>query len=192
MSAYATEAQLCNAALIRIGAETISALADLSKNANLCNEIYAPTRDWLLRRFRWAFAIRRFALAESSNTNNTPYDNIYALPSNLLRVVDLLDEDGELSTQEWIIEGNDLFTDLDDAMLRYIRRVSDPADFDDGFANALACRLAWLLCLKITQKLPLRRELFQEYLFELGEAKMVDASEKISEPDEPRLWTTQS
>lgn len=54
-----TEVELCNLALSRIGADTITSLtADSAKEDRLCNQFYAKIRDQLLRSFAWNFALK--------------------------------------------------------------------------------------------------------------------------------------
>jgi hypothetical protein len=55
---------IVNKALIRLGAKTITALNDGSNNANVANEIYADTRDDLLRTHEWGFAEKVSALSK--------------------------------------------------------------------------------------------------------------------------------
>ena len=52
------EADICNRALHRLGAGRIRDTLENTKQANACREIYAITRDELLRLNEWAFASR--------------------------------------------------------------------------------------------------------------------------------------
>jgi len=55
----ATEVELCNLALSRIGADTITSLtANSAKEDRLCNQFYAKFRDELIRAFAWNFALK--------------------------------------------------------------------------------------------------------------------------------------
>ena len=56
--------QICNNALIKLGANTITSLSDDTKPARLCNKIYTVLRDDLLRSHPWNFAIGRSSLAQ--------------------------------------------------------------------------------------------------------------------------------
>ncbi len=185
-----SETEICNAALARIGAEPISNMVNpRTTNARYCKELFPQARDYLLRKFEWDFATRRQTMAHPSITNNTSYDYIYTIPPKCMRVLDLLNGDGVHDDNiEWIIEGEYLYTNEDDAMFKFIFQVEDVRKFDPGFTNALAARLAWLLCLKVTGKINLRQTLYREYLFQVGEAEGLDGLEHQSEPKEPKRW----
>lgn len=61
-----TSVDICNAALIKVGAETITALSDNNKRARACNERYADIRDVVLAAHPWNFAIGRTQLVDIS------------------------------------------------------------------------------------------------------------------------------
>lgn len=61
----ATEVEICNAALSRLGAPAISSLLDVDKKAQTCSLMYPRTRDNLLRSHPWNFALRRVELTKS-------------------------------------------------------------------------------------------------------------------------------
>jgi hypothetical protein len=55
----ATDVSICNLALSRIGANTITSLtANAVKEDRLCNQFYAQFRDELLKSFAWNFALK--------------------------------------------------------------------------------------------------------------------------------------
>jgi hypothetical protein len=54
-----SDVQVCNLALSRIGASTITSLtADSTKEDRLCNQFYSQFRDELLKSFVWNFALK--------------------------------------------------------------------------------------------------------------------------------------
>jgi hypothetical protein len=75
----ATEISICNLALSRIGASTITSLtANSVKEDRLCNQFYAQFRDELLRSFAWNFAIKttRLNLTDLFETDTDYTDEI--------------------------------------------------------------------------------------------------------------------
>lgn len=60
------EADLCNRALARIGADRIRDTAEDTKQARACRAIYATTRDELLRLHPWNFATRSDLVPEDT------------------------------------------------------------------------------------------------------------------------------
>lgn len=67
-----TEVDLCNRALGRLGAASITALdgSDTSDEATQCALHYAETRDALLRRYPWRFACRWVDLVRDARADN--------------------------------------------------------------------------------------------------------------------------
>ena len=84
---------ICNSALIKLGAGRITSLSDDSKAGKLCNEQYDKIRKQLLRSHPWNFAIRRKALTKTANTPAYKYSSEFLLPTDCLRVLETnLDE----------------------------------------------------------------------------------------------------
>ena len=57
---------ICNSALNLLGASTISALTEDSKNARLCNQRFEPVRNRVFRSHNWNCLITRIQLAQDS------------------------------------------------------------------------------------------------------------------------------
>ena len=62
----ASVVDICNSALNLLGASTISALTDDSKNARLCNQRYEPVRNRVFRSHAWNCLTKRVQLAKDS------------------------------------------------------------------------------------------------------------------------------
>ena len=83
----ASVVNICNSALNLIGASTISALTEDTKNARLCNQRYEPVRNRVFRSHNWNCLVKRVQLAQNSTAPAVEYDYAYALPSDSLRVL---------------------------------------------------------------------------------------------------------
>ena len=83
----ASVVNICNSALNLIGASTISALTEDTKNARLCNQRYEPVRNRVFRSHNWNCLVKRVQLAQNSTAPAIEYDYAYALPSDCLRVL---------------------------------------------------------------------------------------------------------
>lgn len=144
------EVQICNLALRRCQGEPITDLeTDDSKSAVLCRTFYEPTRDAILSdpEHPWSFAIRRQLLAAAVGTNLTSFLYPYQLPSDpyCLRPIVLIDPytlNLEQPAYPFRVENRILYTDMINAGLKYIARVTDVLAFDPLFTDALAWRLA--------------------------------------------------
>ena len=62
----ASVVDICNSALNLLGASTISALTEDSKNARLCNQRFEPIRDRMFRSHAWNCLTKRVELAKDS------------------------------------------------------------------------------------------------------------------------------
>lgn len=172
-----SEVAICNLGLQKIGAARISSLSDASETARECNAAYELLRDRELRSNRWKFAITRTTLAPSSTTPDFAYLYAFLLPSDCLRVLFParigLDWKIENHTGSPAILTNDGTT----LEIRYVQRITDATKFDLLFVEALACKLAWHLCERLTQSNSKKAAALEEYKMCMAEARRMNAVE---------------
>lgn len=182
----ATETDICNLALTRIGHGQITSLSEGTKAADLCNLHYALARDFMLRDHTWNFSIRRTTLALSATAPNHEFTYQHALPSDCLKVIrtDLDDIAGGIEYSypystgaPYAIEGRYLLSDEDTVKLEYVSRVTDTSQFDPGFVDCLAQRLAAELAMPLADNATLAKNMWDIYAAKLREARSVDAQE---------------
>jgi hypothetical protein len=103
----ASVVDICNSALNLLGASTISALTDDTKNARLCNQRYEPIRNRIFRSHNWNCLIKRVQLAKDSTSPVVEFAHQYTLPSDCLRVLKIHTgvTDSIVSDIEYKIEG---------------------------------------------------------------------------------------
>tara|TARA_R100000655_G_scaffold83756_1_gene123328 strand:+ start:378 stop:974 length:597 start_codon:yes stop_codon:yes gene_type:complete len=164
---------ICNIALSNIGDEKISSLTDNNDRARACNLRYEDTRDAVLRAHPWNAATTRVELAVSTDAPVWGFTYKYALPSDCLRVLDVLDY-----TVPFSIEGRFLLTDNSTAKLKYIARITDPNVYDILLQQAIGIRLAAEIAEALTGRTELKQEMYNKYLLILSEARGVDSQEK--------------
>lgn len=185
-----SDVSICNSALIKIGAKTITSLTEGSKSANVCNEQFTKLRDDLLRSHHWNFATKRVQLAQLTELPNFGFDHAYALPSDWLRTVSVHDNDDGIGTVGYRIEGTKIFTDADQIYLRYIVRVTDPNEMPSDFREALASLLAWEIAVPIAQSNTLSELMRQRFERTARRARSVDAIEDAPTSLPPGSWVT--
>jgi hypothetical protein len=178
---------ICNAALIRIGAATITSLTDDSREARACNVRFADVRDEVLRAHPWNFALKRVALAELAETPAFGFAKAFQLPTDCLRVLEL--DTSDLGA-EFRIENGKLLTDESAVKILYIARIEDPNLYDPLFSNALSYRLAAELAYPIANSTALTDTMFQLYQRALAQAKTADAQESSLDRIEATEWET--
>lgn len=82
----ATDVDLCNLALFRIGqSQTIASLSENSVPAQACNQIFSFLRDMVLRSFPWPFATQRVTLSQLAVTAPQNWGYVFALPTDCLK-----------------------------------------------------------------------------------------------------------
>lgn len=67
----ASDVEICNSALSKLGAEEITALTDNTRRAKLCNRQYDKIRKKLLRSYFWGFARKRAYLPQVTDASTT-------------------------------------------------------------------------------------------------------------------------
>jgi hypothetical protein len=175
----ASVVDICNSALNLLGASTISALTDDSKNARLCNQRYEPVRNRIFRSHAWNCLTKRVQLAQDSTAPVVEYSYAYTLPSDCLRVLKIHTgaTDSIASDIEYQVEGRKIKTNEGTVYLVYIALVSDPNEFDVYLQEALAAGLAADIAYAVTNNATLAKN-YQEVADErLREARFIDATE---------------
>lgn len=153
------EVAVANMALDRIGiGQPIDALSEQSDEARVCNRWYEKCRDRVLSLSRvWPFQKRRVALGLVEEDPNETWSYAYRYPVNCLLVL-AIDADIRLNATPIEFElGSDdtgrlIFTDQEDAVAIYSHIYTDPGEWPDLFADAVA----WCLASEIA--IPLRSD----------------------------------
>lgn len=183
----ASNVEIANAALTKIGARRIVSLTDNSKEAREVNSMFTRIRDAELRARNWLFSIKRAQLAAQVTAPLFQYANAFRPPADCLKLlqvgdyypgVDLTDYIG-MDNAEYSLENGLILTDYAAPLnLRYVARIEDPTLFDATFVEAFACKLAMELAEPITASTSKRQLAFDEYKFAIREAVRANAVEK--------------
>lgn len=184
----ATETEICNLALTRIGQGTITSLDEAFAPARACKTVYDPAREKALRHHPWNFASKTALLAQVGTTPEA-WTYAYQLPVDLLRAVKIIPGANSLSgvasgvtldrTQDILfeIQGDLLLTNESEVVLLYVWDITDTNKFDAAFVSALAFLIASEVAMSITQKPALQQGMYQSFLAEIPPARAVDSSE---------------
>ena len=188
----ASDVEIVNRALTKLGAERILSLTDDVKNARVMNSMFVSVRDAELRRHNWNFAVKRASLAASTTDPDWGFDNAFPLPSDFLRLLDIDGSWSAVGLDDYIGRDNAIFrietvgddnikcivTDLSAPLyIRYTRRVTDANLMDSAYIEALACRLAVEGCESITQSNSKRDLAMREYNDAISSAILANAIE---------------
>lgn len=183
-----SDVEICNRALSKLGADRIVSIGQDSVEGREVDATYTMVRDAELRAHPWNFSIERAQLAADVTTPSFGPAYRYQLPSDFLRLLPD-DPDRNLADSDLQIEGR-YITSSETAPLkiRYIKRVTDPAQFDALFVEALACKLAIEMCEKLTQSNTKGAAVRDDYKAAIREARRNNAFENISQRPADSSW----
>lgn len=158
--------EICNLALSDLGdSATVASInpPEGSAQAEHCARFYPVALAALQEMHTWSFGTKRTSLAEVANPSTT-WDYAYALPSDIINVVAVLDpsatddystgsasmNSGIYTPQQYVREvdanGNGiLLTNQAGAVVRYTSLVTDTAKFTPLFVLTLSCLLRSML-----------------------------------------------
>ena len=175
----ASVVDICNSALNLLGASTISALTDDSKNARLCNQRYEPVRNRVFRSHAWNCLHKRVQLAQNSTAPVVEYSNAYSLPSDCLRVLKVHNgtTDSIASSIDYKLEGRNIVTDEGTIYLIYIALITDPNEYDSYLQESISHQLAADIAYAVTNNATLANNYMTRADERLREARFIDATE---------------
>ena len=187
----ASVVNMCNSALNLLGASTIAALTDDTKNARLCNQRYEPVRNRVFRSHAWNCLHKRLQLAQNSTAPVVEYDHAYALPSDCLRVLKIHNgsTDSIASALDYKLEGRNIVTDIDTVFLIYIALDTDPNNYDTYLRESISHQLAADLAYAITNNATLATNYMTRADERLREARFIDATENSLDTVEANEFT---
>lgn len=176
-----SETDICNMALLGVGATPkITSLLEDSDNGRLAAQFYQPVVDTVLRSHIWNCAIHRPAgsLPPLATGPDTDYDYKYQLPVSpyCLRLLQV----GEKLVQptDWKVEGRCFLYTESTAKVVYIKRITDPNEFDPLLVDAIVNRLQIKFAMPLTNKRAIVKDLIEEYeVITAPIARTVDAQE---------------
>jgi hypothetical protein len=181
----ATDVDVINNALDRIGTDPITSRAQNTSAAKWMNRRFDNLRDAELCK-RWRFAITRVELTASVTVPvGTLYTVQYDLPSDCLQMVQVSEWYFPSMTDyrtgpeaPFVREGRALLTNEPSPLfLRYVKQVTDPTDWDPWFIECLGARLAYEGCERVTGSSGKKQDLLRDYRMVLDEAIAADAIE---------------
>lgn len=191
----ASQVEVCNRALTKLGAKRITSINDPSKSAQCLASLWDTVRMAELRRAFWQFAISRTSLAALGTAPAWGYTKQYQLPTDYLRLIQVneyyaspaLVDYREGDDSLYAIEGDKILTNLGAPLkLRYVADVTDPGVFDPLFVECLASKLAYEACYEITNSNQQKDVAANDYKAAKIEAVRIGAIEKppVGIPDD--------
>lgn len=193
----ASQVEIANRALTKVGGGRITALTDDVEAARIIDSMWDTVRDAELRSRNWNFSVVRTSLPALISTPAYGYEHEYQLPADCLRVIQMgeyypgpsMSDYRNAQEADYQIEGRKILTNHDAPIkLRYISRIEDTGSWDSAFTEVFACRLAAEICEPVTQSNSKREQAWGEYKQALGIAMRADAVENPPEPIPDDTW----
>ena len=202
MASVSTDEDIVNIALSRCGnSKSITTLTtDTSAEAVAMRRIYFNARDVLMRGHAWTFLKRRVQLTDSASDPTFGWQEGYLLPSDYLRVFDVLATDSLTHRIPYSLEKQALGTastttdvllcDSSTCFLIYIYKETDPALWTVDFHDALG----WGVALEYARSIPLSQAKIDGIKKEVAQAiltaKNTGGIENWPELFPPGTWLT--
>ena len=178
----ATQLEIANTALTRIGASQITTLGEGSAEDDALTLVWDISRRAALQAYHWAFALVKEVLVLNEGLTTAETDTlgaewcfVYDQPGAagiFLRGLYILPYDGHVDFTEF---GAKIYTNAEDAIMKYIGDVTDPTLFDPAFVDAFAWRLASDLAPPINGDLDQQSAMLTMFERQLPKAKITHA-----------------
>lgn len=175
----ASVTEICNRALQKLGAKSITSIDENSNAARSCLRCYEVLRDAELMDHRWGFAIKRSELAADSPSPSWGRANSFTLPVDYLKSIPPYPEMDHFD-RDWVIEnGKIISNDSAPLYLRYIGKITDPNQMDVLFREALSAKMALEMCEEITQSNTKKESLRADYEDIIKRARKASAIQSV-------------
>jgi len=178
----ASKVDICNRALVILGADTIMELGEDSEEARKCNVLYDEARQTVIRDYPWNACTKQATLALLVDEPVFNWQYAYQLPTDCLRVITT---EGE---KDHAIQGRRLLSNESDVAIQYIADIEDPQQYDGMLREALSSYLAYSLAYAVTESSSRAEALYQKYLNTLSRARGVDSQEGTPPLQRPTRW----
>lgn len=186
MSAQVSAVDICNMALSLLGhnVKFITSIdSDSSEEARMCKMLYDPARRSMLRDYQWNFATAISSLALSANDTIKGWEYAYIYPSECLfprRIFNDGTEENKTNEYRQMYSPTNKFQiitcGISPAYMEYTADITNAAQFDATFVEALSFYLAWQLAPSLTANPKLTEQMLNLSAMALVKARKADAA----------------
>jgi hypothetical protein len=184
---------ICNAALGLLGKPPLVSDAEAEQeygDARRVVQAYAQRIGRVLRSHPWDFAMRRAILPPDTATPKYGYSHQFTLPGEppCARVWQL-DRERHGDLPDFKVEGHKiLINDAGPLYLSYIARITDPAEFTDDFAEALAAEVAAKAAVGVLGSLEAADSFRKEWQAEEAGARRTSGQQQLQDTIDGGTW----
>jgi hypothetical protein len=165
---------ICNQALVLVGANTITSFEQNTTESIVANQLYDTTLEDLLTKCRWRFASRQQQLSKNTNNPDARYESSYILPSDAIILHTITVADDVIIYDRY---GQNIFTNTtssDTVVADYTFQPSE-GSFPPYFTKVLVFELASLFAGAIVRNDRLSNLYIERALVQLQQAKSIDS-----------------
>ena len=166
-------AAICSAALTLAGGKSITSFLDGSVEAQLSVTHYNRLRDAVTAAAEWSHATTRAGPLVALVDAPLHWTYEYPLPAECLRVIEVMDADGD-TIESYDIEGRSILADDEQVYVRYVRQVTDTTAWSPLFVEAVVARLAAEFAIPLSSSRTLHEQLMRLYAAKIEEAETID------------------
>lgn len=192
----ATELDLVNAALQRVGARPVAAIDDTTPGGRIAGDVLAFERDDLLRSHVWNFSVARADLTPLAQAPTFEFTNAFGLPNDWVRTVTVHDKTDPTDFIQYKMETVNVTgtwtravcADSSDIFIKYVRKVTEVDLMSAMFHQALILRLARVFASGFAQSNSLVEMIDAEFNRTIQQAKLVDEIEDYPDALDSSHW----
>lgn len=184
----ATKIQVYRLAATAVGASSnITSPDDDRPVAKAISAVWDLQRRKAIRDGSWNFAMTRDSLPALDAAPKHTYAYAYQEPAGLVRLIEVYG----LARSDYQRESKKILCNQAAPLdIRYLRDVTEPAEWDDDFAEAFALRIACKIGRKIAGSAFDREATWKDYQDAIDATKAVDAMENPPIEQEEADWIT--
>lgn len=172
----ASQVQLINVALAKLGANSIASLNDGTEEQKVAVNLWDVARQATLRDHPWNFAVTEVELNAVLDSGTYNYTSAYQIPSDCLRLLEVYDN------RDFKLAGRKILTNASKCVVKYIRDVTDTTEWDALFADTMSQRLAAEMAYALTKSQATADTNYKLYGLKLAKARFIDSTEDIQDP----------
>ena len=161
-----------------------------TREAEHLSAVWEITRDTVLEEAWWNFCTAYQALGELDEDPPATWEYVYALPSDCIAPRYLEGTTRDEEPTPWELGSSEegiyvLWTDLEDAVVCYTRRIVDPNIWSALFCDGLAYRLAASIAMTEIGTMPDSATMMRSYMAVIAKAKTLSGNtrQRDKQPD---------
>ena len=182
MAAGDSSTSICNIALIALGEDPITDLAENSKRAILCKARYDDIRRFVLRTHIWNCARKQAQIAADPTAPLFKWLNRFAIPADFIRFYSENDETNDMDV--WDVMDGFIYTNATAPLqIVYVYDLQDATKFDATLSHVIAYNIASELGLPLTQNTERVKLALSQMEGKYNIARFIGAQENA-----PREW----